>query len=367
MLSLDSDIDVSLFFKWWWQQLSFLVPQKFLEALARDRNLIVVEVNPKTAKVSFIGQQEKILLGEFAFDELAKEELQTLIASQKQYSDARVILRIPEKLSVKQDVFLPSAAEDNLEQVMSYELDRYTPFNAEQVYFDFIKLGPANNKALTHLLLVLVKKPSLDHDYQQCMKLGLQPFYADSEILPVNPDERNSQYNLLPQDLCRKANKKPLYIMLAAMLLTMVLFIALMVLPVNRAEQHLSDLKQRTRKVEKTAQGIENSKKSIDYLFQATQVLIDKKKAAASVIELMDTVTKVFGDNTWVSHWRFYNNTLQLTGQSGSASNLIASLEKTKIFKNTKFISPVTKDRRSGLERFKISTQVIIEQNADAE
>ena len=367
MLSLDSEIDVSLFFKWWWQQLSFLVPRKFLDALARDKSLLVVEVNSETAKVSFVKHQQETLLGEFACNELAKEELQSLIASNKQYSDAKVVLRVPEALSVTQDVFLPAAAESNLRQVMTYELDRYTPFHEEQVYFDFIKLGPANNKALIHLLLVLVKKSSLETLYQQCLSLGLKPFYADSAAKLVNPDNANSQYNLLPKNLCQKTNKSPLFIMLGSMLLTLALVIALMVLPLSRATDQLNELKQRTRKVEKIALEIEGSKKSIDYLFQATQALIDKKKAAPSLVELMNTVTEVFGDDTWVSQWRYFNNNLQLTGQSGSASNLIASLEKTKLFKNTKFISPVTKDRRSGLERFKISTEVIIEQNADVE
>ena len=367
MINLDSEIDVSLFFKWWWQQLSFLVPQKFLDALARDKSLLVVEINAASARISFVNLQQETLLGEFEFNELAKEELQNQIASDKQYSDAKVVLRVPADLSVTQDVFLPAAAEGNLYQVMSYELDRYTPFNAEQVYFDFIKLGPANNKALIHLLLVLVKKDSLDSMYQHCLSLGLKPYYADSAARRVSYEDSNSLYNLLPKEQCQTANRKPLLVMLGAAVVTLVLLIVLMLLPVNRATEQLNELKQRTRKVEKIASEIEDSKKSIDYLFQATQALIDKKQANASVIELMNTVTEVFGDDTWVSNWRYYNKTLQLTGQSGSASNLIASLEKTRLFKNTKFISPVTKDRRSGLERFKISTEVVIEQNADAE
>jgi general secretion pathway protein L len=203
--------------------------------------------------------------------------------------------------------------------------------------------------------------------YQHCLSLGLQPFYADSEARLVSSEDANSQYNLLPKEQCQKANKKPLFVMLGSASLTLILLIILMLMPVSRATDQLNELKQHTRQVEKVALEIEDSKKSIDYLFQATQALIDKKKAAASVIELMNTVTEVFGDDTWVSNWRYFNKTLQLTGQSGSASNLIASLEKTRLFKNTKFISPVTKDRRSGLERFKISTEVIIEQNADAE
>lgn len=367
MISLDSEIDLSVFFKWWGQQLSFLVPQKFLDALARDKSLIVIEPKSDLLRLSYVNQQQETVLGEFEINELAKEEVQSLINSNKHYSDAKLVLRVPEGLSVKQDVFLPAAAESNLHQVMNYELDRYTPFKADQVYFDIIKLGPANNKSLVHLMLILVQKTNLDTLYQHCLALGLQPYYADSAVQPVNQGEHNSEYNLLPKSLCQKANKIPLFIMLGSMVLTLVLLVFLMIQPINDATNILNELKQRARKVEKTALKIEESKKSIDYLFQATQALIEKKTAAPSMVELMNIVTKVFGDDTWVSHWRYYNNTLQLTGQSGSASNLIESLEKIKILKNTKFISPVTKDRRSGLERFKISTEVTNDQNADPE
>ena len=366
-MNLDSEIDVSLFFKWWWQQLNFLVPQKFLDALAREKSLLVVEINKATASVNFVSQQQETFLGEFEFNELAKEELQNLIASNKQYSEAKIVLRVPAQLSVTQDVFLPAAAEGDLRQVMTYELDRYTPFREEQVYFDVIKIGPANNKALIRLLLVLVQKESLESMYKHCQSLGLQPSYADSAAQIVNPDQADSKYNLLPKEQCQKANKKPLFIMLGSIVLVLILLVTLMVLPINSATDQLEELKQRARKVEKIALKIEDSKKSIDYLFQATQTLIDKKQANPSMVDLMNTVTEVFGDDTWISNWRYFKNTLQLTGQSGSASNLIASLEKTKLFRNTKFISPVTKDRRSGLERFKISTEVIIEHNADAE
>ena len=60
------------FFKWWGGQLSFLLPQKFLDALARGKSLIVVEVNTTSAKLSYINhQQETLFLGEFEFNDLA--------------------------------------------------------------------------------------------------------------------------------------------------------------------------------------------------------------------------------------------------------------------------------------------------------
>ena len=370
MLKMDSEIDIAAFFKWWGSQLSFLLPQKFLEALARGKSLIVVEVKITAIKLSYINQQQETFLGEFEFNDLAKEELLSLITNNSEYSNAQIVLRVPEHLTVVQDVFLPAAAADNLHQVMSYELDRYTPFNKDQVYFDFVKIGPANNNALIHLILILVRKTTLDTMYEQCLSLGLQPFYADSAVHIDVPDKVSGQYNLLPRDLCQTVSKKPLFIMLGSMALMLALLTSLIFLPLKMLDDNLVDLKRHVRKVEKVALKIEDSKKSIDYLYQATQTIIDKKNAAPSMVGLINTVTLVLQDDTWVSNLRYFNKTLQLSGQSGSASNLIGSLEKTRLLSNTRFISPVTKDNRTGLERFKISTEVIkktSDANADTE
>lgn len=361
MLKLDSDIDIGLFFKWWGQELSFLLPQKFREAL-KGKGLLVVEVFTEMAKVSHVTDEQEVLLGEFAFNALAKDELQGIIENNAHYSDLEIVLRVPEPFSVKQDIFLPVAAESNLYEVVGYELDRYTPFTKEQVYFDVIKLERVNNKTLIHLVLVLVKKSSLELMYEHCLTLGLKPAFADSAAQPVMPGEAANQYNLLPKELCLKVNKMPLFIMFGALLVTLVLFAVLLIVPLNTGKHGVERLKQHAHQVEKIALETEDSKKSIDSLYQSTQKLIDKKNSSPSMVDVMNVVSHELDDNTWVSQWRYTNNTLQLTGQSASASNLIASLEKMAMFQNVKFISPVTKDNRTGLERFKISIDVIKEQ-----
>ncbi|MDF1584263.1 MAG: PilN domain-containing protein [Methyloprofundus sp.] len=367
MLKLDSEIDVTRFFKWWAQELKFLLPQKVYAAF-KPKGLIVVQIKDSRAIVHYTYDQQHELLGEFDANALAKEALQNLIQANANYSDAKVVLRVPEHLSVTQDIILPAAAESNLEHVIAYELNRYTPFTKEQVYYAYIKLSAKNNKVQLPLRLVLVKKSTLDTMYQQCISLGLKPAFADSALQIVNLGEASSGYNLLPKNLCLQAEKKPLVIMLGALFLAVALFITLLVLPLNIASAGLAKLKQHARNAESSALEIENSKKAIDYLYKATQQVIDNKNSSPSMIDVINTASKVLGDDTWVSQMHYVNKTLQITGQSGNASNLIASLEKMPIFHNVKFISPVTKDVRSGLERFQISTEVIKQQaNAKTE
>ncbi len=104
---------------------------------------------------------------------------------------------------------------------------------------------------------------------------------------------------------------------------------------------------------------VEDTKQAIDYLYQATNKLIVKKSNSPVLVEILDILSKEFKNDTWVSQVRFSNGSLELLGESASASELIATLEKTSRFKNTRFISPVTQDRSTGKERFQITTEII--------
>ncbi len=358
MLDLKGKIEFSQFFKWWGQELSFLLPEKFREILSKGKSLLVIEIASDKASVCYVNRNQESLLGEFEINALGKEELQNLIESNNQYNDLEIVLRVPEIHSVKQTIFLPNAVEANLDQVIGYELDRYTPFDKNQVYFDYIKLGSAKNNTHIHVLLIMVKKATLDRLYDSCLLLGLKPFFSDSVVQKIIPGESQSRYNLLAKDRCQKTNKTPLFILLGSFLLTLVMFVALLVIPLSKATDALDELKQHAQKVERLAFKIDDSKKDIDYLYQATQKVIDQKNASPALIEVIDTVSKVLNDVTWISRLHYFRKTLQITGQSDSATNLIDSLEKTKVLKNVKFISSVTKDKKSGLERFKISTEV---------
>ena len=48
----------------------------------------------------------------------------------------QVVLVLPDDQVLRRTVELPLAARENLREVVSFELDRYTPFAAEDVMFD---------------------------------------------------------------------------------------------------------------------------------------------------------------------------------------------------------------------------------------
>jgi hypothetical protein len=74
----------------------------------KAKGLLVVKVSDLSATVSYESGEQQKLLGKFECNALAKEELQNLIQSKAQYRNAQVVLRVPDNLSVIQDIVLPA-------------------------------------------------------------------------------------------------------------------------------------------------------------------------------------------------------------------------------------------------------------------
>ena len=48
---------------------------------------------------------------------------------------------VPQDQAIVQQIFLPLAAEANLQEVLEYEIERYLPFRREDIYYDFLLTG----------------------------------------------------------------------------------------------------------------------------------------------------------------------------------------------------------------------------------
>ena len=70
-------------------------------------------------------------------------------------------------------LLLPQAAEENLAQVVQYEIERQLPFRREDVYYDFLPLGRKGDKV--GVFLIAVPKKVLDGILDALSSLGVKP------------------------------------------------------------------------------------------------------------------------------------------------------------------------------------------------
>lgn len=105
---------------------------------------------------------------------LLKKKVATFLKKNK-IRNGQVFVSIPREEVVLREIQLPLVVEENLQQVLTYELDRYTPFSKDEAHFAFeIKARNSDANTLT-LLFAAIEKARLQRYLKRLTLLGVTP------------------------------------------------------------------------------------------------------------------------------------------------------------------------------------------------
>lgn len=358
MLNLDSTInlDFKKFLDWWGRELSFLIPEKLKQIIHNQQGQLIIRPSDDKLEVSFQANGDPEPVAEVQRDASGLAELKALLEQGGRFDKAKIVIRLNDQYAIARELVFPLAAAENLQQVVAYELDRYTPFNPETAYFAVKLLETNKASGQVRIMLVLSPKDKTDVLYEELTGSGLRPDLVDYESVENNTGV--AHYNLLPEALRHKPAILPKLVHGGLWGALMVLSIAVLVLPVWWQNQTVSELRSKIEDIEREAQEVDKLQAEMDALIAQTRQLIDKKRGSPSLVELLNVLSALIKDDTWLTYFHYTGGRLQFQGQSPSASTLIAVLEESSQFANARFVSPVTQDIRSGLERFQITVDV---------
>jgi len=130
-------------------------------------------------------------------------------------------------------------------------------------------------------------------------------------------------------------------------------------LPLIQRQQGLDALNERLEKAKAEAKAATVLREQIDRIVTDGRFLSDKRRSAPTVTRTLHELTKLLPDGSWVGSLRINEGVVQITGYSDGASSLIGVLQKSPLFEEVKFRSPVTQDARLGVERFSISARLM--------
>jgi general secretion pathway protein L len=100
----------------------------------------------------------------------------TSFISKHQVNKERVAVSIPREKAVVRFLRLPTATKENLRKVLEYEAPKYTPFDKDEVYFDYQVLK--EEKDWVHLIAVFVRKSELESYLALLRRIGIRPDYV---------------------------------------------------------------------------------------------------------------------------------------------------------------------------------------------
>ena len=360
MLNLNSNIelDAKKFFRWWGRELSFFVPDKIIELIKDQKGYLVVRVSGNHFELSFQAGQNVEPLGELERNENGLLRYKAMLENDDRLAKSMVVLRLSRRDAISKEIILPSAAKENLQQVIGYELSRLTPFKPEQVYFAVKPVGDAHEPGQIKLALVLTLRETLDTLYEELTQWGMSPSYADYEEAANDLSYGSGFYNLLPDKYQERTAKTPQRIYLGLALGALLLLGGVFVIPLWLKSQTVDTLQSRIDGIEKEAKSISALQSEIDDIIEETRKLIELKKAKPTVVEVFNELSRLIKDDTWLSYAQYSDGHLQIQGESPAASTLIGVLEDSKLFSNARFVSPVTQNTSTGMERFQITFDI---------
>ena len=345
------------FFAWWGSQLVACLPEHWRKRLAGSSEALLLELRERELVVwrergGNASEFGRIDLGLPA--EAQAEEFRRLRARIENPS-VRSLFVIPGTRALMRGLTLPSAAEENLRQVLSFEMDRQTPFKADQVYFD--SRIAARDAAARNMRVDLVVMPRAQLDPEINAIAGGAIELDGVDIWRGEPGSGRHQINLLPVE--RRARRRdmrlPLNLGLAA--LALVLLVINMSESLTNRAAAVETMRSEVAKVEAEARQVSALRKTLQDSINGANFLSDKKRNGPVVIALLDDLARRLNDETYLERVSIENNQIQLQGQSKEAAGLIGVLAASPFLANPKFEGQIQPDPRSGKDRFTISAE----------
>lgn len=346
------------FFAWWGGELVACLPERWRKMLAGRSEALLLELR-EHERVVVVWRERNNASVEFGRlnlelpAEAQAEEFRRLRA-RIENTGVRTIFCIPDARTLKRGLTLPAAAEDNLRQVLAFEMDRQTPFKADQVYFDSRVISRDATARTLRAELIVLPRQLLDPQIVAVAGGALELDAVDIWNDPANGSGRQ-KINLLPIE--RRARRRdvrlPLNLGLGA--LAIVLLVINMSESLSNRAIAVETMQAEVDRAATAAREVIELKKTLQDSVSGANFLAEKKRTGPVVIGLLADVAQRLNDDTYLERLSIENNQIQLQGQSKEAATLISVLSASPYLANPRLEGQIQPDPRTSKDRFTIS------------
>jgi general secretion pathway protein L len=274
----------------------------------------------------------------------------------------RVIVALNAQRVLRKELVLPAAVEENLAQALAYDLDRHTPFRPEQLYFDVAVIGRDAARKALRVDWVAALKTVVDGAVKQIEEWGAVPL----AVVPGLPAAIPTRLNLLPH----AARPRPLqwrrWQMWAPLAVVAIFALAAVIVPLAQKREYAIALNLQNTAAGQQAQAADKLRAQLEAMQNDYNYILAKKYAFPSAVRVLDEVTRVLPDDTWITQFELKTSSrgketqrdLYLRGESANAGKLIALLEDSRLVEQAAPRSPTTKIQGSTGEIFDLSARL---------
>jgi len=339
------------FFAWWCAQLAELLPQELRQsALGTSDALVITPIGPLGQAVEAVAVDlrrngKESPFGHFALGAIA-------VADLPRTAGRITVLRLAEADVLGKTVSLPLAAERELDQALAFEMDRETPFAAEELYWNHRVIGADRQNGRLSVRLSLVPRANLDPLLTDLAAVGIRPRRVEiadgpdkGTNLPLNGDGTRTHHTshrlLWPAAACCAA-----------------LAVAAVATPFVRQELTVASLNREIGSARAAAAEADTLRQDIDRLSGSAGFIESERDKAGRPLVVLAATTRILPDDTYLTEMEMRQRKVILSGRSAGAARLIGALAADPEFRNPGFSAPVTRLEALRTELFTINTEV---------
>jgi general secretion pathway protein L len=261
--------------------------------------------------------------------------------------DVELVLRLPAELALARTLSLPAGAEADLATALAFELERQTPFRADEVWLGWRREpGPGPDMAVR---LVVVRRADAADALGALADRGLAPEAVEVE---GEPGVRLA----IPSLARRRRGIGALNWTLLALLVGLAL--AAVAAPAWRAEREAARVEAEIAALKPAVERTLALRAEVDRLLGDADRVVRAKAGAPSATRLLEEMTRVLPDDAWLGQFNIAEGKVEIEGVAASAAALVRAIEASPKFAAVQYRAPVSADPVTRLEHFQFAVEL---------
>ena len=336
------------FFDWWVGQLLELVPGQ-LRGSAAGADALIADAGPD-GTLSLLRRRRGVetRMGQMRADDPGATALRAALNGRPRGEP--VFLRLPETAVLERSVILPLAAERDPERVLGYEMERLTPFTAEEVFWGY---GiEARDKARSRLVLRLtvVPRAAVAALIDLLSRHGGRP-----DLLEAATPGGLRSIKLTHEGM---AGGRSLLSTRGLSFAAAGLAVLVVVSPFLRQSLDLAEVQGRLDSMAPRVSQAEQLRRKISGAGAGGDAVAAETRRLGDTLEALAAITEILPDDSYLTEFTMRERKMTLSGLSASAPKLISALSADPRIRNPAFTAPVTRSETNHSDVFSIRAEL---------
>jgi len=360
------------FWTWWSRELDALVPAAPRAALERRRMRPVLvfagdRVTPwRPAMVDgrpAMAPGDAVLLAGDAAQVAAAGSAALAAATAGQSGRPRTVVSLAPRDVLRKKIVLPAAVEENFRQALGYDLDRHTPFKADELYYDAVVVDRSPARGTITVDLAAARRAAVDPALRHVAAWG-------GDVVAVVPEPPAtaafSRHNLLPRELRHARSVWRRWQFWVPLAVFVVLALAAVTIPLWQKRDYVMQLGTLADGARQRAAVSENLRTELNARVADYNFALERKYAFPSALQVVDAVSKLLPDDTWLTQFDLKTTSkgkeiqreLLVRGETLNAGRLVQLMEESQLFTQSGQRGPTTKIQPGPGEIFDLGAQL---------